>query len=97
MNGYLQKRPGRLARSSCVVPPGIEPGTRGFSVHCSTAELRYLVCFAGAKLRRLFELTKFFEKKMRKIVQKEPNDAFLATLHPLYGEKCVLSPRQNEE
>jgi len=25
-----------LELSSLVVPPGIEPGTHGFSVHCST-------------------------------------------------------------
>ena len=32
---YKNKR-GRFYRPLCVVPPGIEPGTQGFSVLCST-------------------------------------------------------------
>ena len=47
-----------------VVPPGIEPGTRGFSVHCSTTELRYL-SKASAKIGRFFEVAKFFEEKFK--------------------------------
>ena len=46
---------------SLVVPPGIEPGTQGFSVLCSTnwamAPL-FLVC--GCKGRHIFWIYKFF-------------------------------------
>ena len=55
----------RSLRVFDVVPPGIEPGTRGFSVHCSTTELRYL-SKASAKIRRLFDVAKFFGRKNEK-------------------------------
>ena len=35
INPIKQKSP-RLTAKAFVVPPGIEPGTHGFSVHCST-------------------------------------------------------------
>ena len=53
-----------------VVPPGIEPGTRGFSVHCSTTELRYL-SKASAKICRLFDVTKFFLRFLKKNFETE--------------------------
>ena len=64
-----------------VVPPGIEPGTHGFSVRCSTnwAMAPFLFCnewcfsIASAKVRHFSETTKFFSNflsKNRKIVPK---------------------------
>ena len=51
----------------CVVPPGIEPGTQGFSVLCSTNWAMAPTCFcnrcfsfAVAKVRKVFNLTNVF-------------------------------------
>jgi hypothetical protein len=33
---YKNKKPETQVSGFKVVPPGIEPGTHGFSVHCST-------------------------------------------------------------
>jgi hypothetical protein len=33
---YKKKKPNNFLLGFCVVPPGIEPGTQGFSVLCST-------------------------------------------------------------
>ena len=51
-----------------MVPPGIEPGTHGFSVHCSTTELGDHRLIASAKLGVFFVSAKcfgiFFEKTL---------------------------------
>ncbi len=45
-----------------VVPPGFEPGTHGFSVHCSTNWAK-VPCFRGCKYRTNFNLYKTIIKK----------------------------------
>lgn len=42
-----------------VVPPGIEPGTQGFSVLCSTNWAMAPCLLTGAKMCVLFDTTKF--------------------------------------
>jgi hypothetical protein len=45
------------------VPPGIEPGTQGFSVLCSTNWAMAPFPFAGAKIKIFFYTTRLFEEK----------------------------------
>ena len=45
---------------SDVVPPGIEPGTQGFSVLCSTNWAMAPLFFAGTKVEQRFRSCKYF-------------------------------------
>ena len=66
-----------------MVPPGIEPGTQGFSVLCSTnwamapTLLRYLIGFATAKVTQNFNSTNFLLKILK-------NFAFSLPQRPIY-------------
>ena len=52
-----------------------------------------MFCFAGAKLQRLFELTKFFDENFQKNVINAPFCALLGTKQHPFDENCVLSHR----
>ena len=72
-----------------VVPPGIEPGTQGFSVLCSTNWAMAPFCFFGhcriasAKIGSFLIPSKFFGKKVCRCYDIVD---FFVTLHPQNGK-----------